>query len=155
MKGAATVSGSARADLALLVLRLAGLGLAVFHGWPKLQALVAGTSRFAEGLGSMGFPMPAAFAWAAALAETVGGLLVFVGFGTRIAAALCAITMVVAAFTRHHAFDLFLWKVGLKTVSPEEAKAWGSPELALVYLLAFVALAIAGAGRLSLDRGKR
>ena len=147
--------GSRGTDIALLVLRLAGLGLAVFHGWPKLQALVAGTSRFADGLASMGFPMPAVFAWAAALAETAGGVLVFVGFGTRIAAALCAITMLVAAFTRHHALDLFLWKVGLKDVTPEMAKAWGSPELALVYLLAFVALALAGGGRLSLDRGRR
>jgi putative oxidoreductase len=78
-----------------------------------------------------------------------------VGFGTRIAAILCAVTMVVAAFVRHHAFDLFLGKIGVKAVTPEDAKAWGSPELALVYLLAFVTLALAGAGRLSLDRGKR
>ncbi len=147
--------GSRQADITLLVLRFSGLGLAVFHGWPKLQALVAGTSRFADGLASMGFPMPAVFAWAAALAETAGGVLVFVGFGTRIAAAFCAVTMLVAAFTRHHALDLFLWKWGLKEIAPETAKAWGSPELALVYLLAFVALALAGAGRLSLDRGRR
>lgn len=150
-----SASGSSRADLALLVLRLSGVGLAVFHGWPKLQALLSGTSRFAEGLAAMGFPMPVAFAWAAALAETVGGLLVFVGFGTRVAAASCAITMLVAAFTRHHALDLFLGRIGLREVTAEQAKAWGSPELALVYLLAFVALAIAGAGRLSLDRGRR
>ena len=147
--------GSPRVDLGLLVLRLAGVGLAVFHGWPKLQALLSGTSRFSEGLGAMGLPFPVAMAWAAALAETFGGLLVFVGLGTRVAAALCAVTMVVAAFLRHHAFDLFLWKLGLKTVTPEEAKAWGNPELALVYLLAFVTLALAGAGRFSLDRGKR
>jgi putative oxidoreductase len=144
-----------RMDVALLVLRLSGLGLAVFHGWPKLQALLVGTSRFSEGLASMGFPMPVAFAWAAALAETVGGVLVFVGFGTRIAAAFCAITMLVAAFTRHHAYDLLLGKLGLMTVTPEAAKVWGSPELALVYATAFVALCFAGAGRLSLDRGRR
>jgi putative oxidoreductase len=103
----------------------------------------------------MGLPFPVAMAWAAALIETFGGLLVLVGFGTRIAAILCATIMIVAAFVRHHAFDLFLWKVGVKAVTPEDAKAWGSPELALVYLLAFVALALAGAGRISLDRGKR
>jgi putative oxidoreductase len=147
--------GSMRMDVALLVLRLAGLGLAIFHGWGKLQALLLGTSKFHEGLASMGFPMPVAFAWAAALSETVGGVLVFLGFGTRIAAALCAITMLVAAFTRHHAYDQLLWKLGLMEVPPEAAKAWGSPELALVYALAFVTLVLAGAGRLSLDRGKR
>jgi len=147
--------GSLRMDLALLVLRLAGLGLAVFHGWGKLQSLLLGTSRFAEGLASMGFPMPVAFAWAAALAETVGGILVFLGFGTRIAAAFCAFTMLVAALARHHAYDQLLGKLGLATITPEAEKIWGSPELALMYLLAFLALFFAGAGRLSLDRGKR
>lgn len=147
--------GSLRMDAALLVLRLSGLGLAIFHGWGKLQALLIGTSRFSEGLAGMGLPAPAALAWAAALAETVGGMLVFIGFGTRIAAVFCAISMVVAAFVRHHAYDQLLWKLGLMEVPPEAAKAWGSPELALVYLLAFVTLAVAGAGRLSLDRGRR
>ncbi len=142
-------------DLALLLLRLAGIGLAVFHGWPKLSALVSGTSRFHEGLAAMGLPFPVALAWAAALAETVGGLLVTVGLFARVAAALCAVTMAVAAFSRHHAHHYLLGKLGLYTVTPESAKAWGNPELALVYLLAFVAVALAGAGRFSLDRGKR
>ena len=147
--------GSMRMDAALLVLRLAGLGLAVFHGWGKLQALLLGTSKFHEGLASMGFPMPVAFAWAAALSETVGGILVFLGFGTRIAAAFCAITVAVAAFGRHHAHHYLLGKLGLMTITPENEKAWGNPELALVYGLAFVTLVLSGAGRLSLDRGRR
>ena len=147
--------GSLRIDVALLVLRLAGLSLAIFHGWGKLQGLLLGTSRFADGLASMGIPMPVAFAWAAALAETVGGVLVFLGFGTRIAAAFCAITMLVAAFVRHHAYDQLLGKLGLATITPEAEKIWGNPELALMYLLAFLALCFAGAGRLSLDRGRR
>jgi putative oxidoreductase len=142
-------------DVPLLVLRLAGLGLAIFHGWPKLSGLLGGTSRFAEGVAALGFPMPVVFAWAAALAETLGGVLVFVGFGTRIAAASCAIIMVVAAFGRHHAHHYLLGKLGLLTITPENEKAWGNPELALVYLLAFVTLALAGAGGLSIDRGKR
>lgn len=141
--------------LALLVLRLSGVGLAVFHGWPKLSALLAGTSRFHEGLAAMGLPMPVGLAWAAALAETAGGLLVAVGLFTRVAAALCAVVMVVAAFARHHAHHLLLGKLGLFEVTPESAKAWGSPELALLYLLAFLALVLAGGGRLALDRGKR
>jgi putative oxidoreductase len=144
-----------RLDAALLVLRLSGLGLAIFHGWGKLLALLMGTSRFHEGLATMGFPMPVAFAWAAALSETVGGVLVFLGFGTRIAAAFCTVTMLVAAFGRHHAYDHLLGKLGLMEVPPEAAKAWGSPELALVYALAFVTLVLSGAGRLSLDRGRR
>ena len=142
-------------DAGLLVLRLAGIGLAVFHGWPKLSSLVAGTSRFHEGLGNMGFPFPAAWAWAAALGETVGGLLVALGFFTRFAAAVCAFAMVVAAFLRHHAHHYLLGKLGLMTVTPENEKAWGNPELALMYLCVFLALILAGGGRFSLDRGKR
>jgi putative oxidoreductase len=151
----ATAGSTMRMDVGLLILRLSGLGLAIFHGWGKLQGLLAGTSRFHEGVAAMGFPMPVAFAWAAALSEVVGGLLVFLGFGTRIAAAFCAVTMFVAAFGRHHAYDQLLGKLGLMEIPPEAAKAWGSPELALVYALAFVTLVLAGAGRLSLDRGRR
>lgn len=142
-------------DIALLLLRLSGVGLAVFHGWPKLQALLVGTSRFHEGLAAMGFPLPVVFAWAAALAETVGGLFVALGLFTRVAAALCAITMAVAAVVRHHAHHLLLGKLGLYGVTPENAKAWGNPELALLYLAAFLALVLAGGGRFSLDRGLR
>jgi putative oxidoreductase len=142
-------------DVALLLLRLAGVGLAVFHGWPKLQALLTGTSRFHEGLASMGFPFPIAFAWAAALAETVASVFVVAGFFTRVAAALCAFTMLVAAFARHHAHVHLLALLGLWHGSPDTLKSWGSPELALLYALPFVALVLAGAGRFSVDRGKR
>lgn len=142
-------------DAGLLVLRLAGIGLAVFHGWPKLSALLAGTSRFHEGLGNMGLPFPVAWAWAAALGETVGGLLVALGFFTRIAALICAIAMFVASFLRHHAHHYLLGKLGLYEVTADQAKAWGNPELALMYLCVFIALALAGGGRFSLDRGRR
>ena len=142
-------------DAGLLVLRLAGIGLAVFHGWPKLSALVAGTSRFHEGLANMGLPFPVAMAWAAALGETLGGLLVAVGFFTRAAAGVCAIAMVVAGFLRHHAHHYLLGKLGLMTVTPENEKAWGNPELALMYLCVFLALILTGGGRFSVDRGRR
>jgi putative oxidoreductase len=138
-----------RLDVALLVLRLSGLGLAVFHGWPKLAGMISGQSRFVEGVAQMGFPLPAVFAWAAALSETLGGLLVFLGLGTRIAAGFCAVTMLVAAFFRHKAWQLLLGKVGLATVTEEQARAWGNPELALLYFACFVVLALAGGGGLA------
>jgi putative oxidoreductase len=138
-------------DFALLVLRLAGLGLAIFHGWGKLSRLVGGDHGFADGLERMGLPAPLLFAWAAALAETLGGVLVTLGLFTRVAAAFCAITMVVAAFVRHHALDLLFVRLGLMEVPPERLTAWGNPELALVYLIVFLALALAGGGGLSVD----
>jgi putative oxidoreductase len=144
-------------DFALLVLRLCGVGLAVFHGWGKLAALLGGNDRFVQGVGQLGFPAPVVFAWAAALAETVGGTLVTLGLFTRVAAALCALTMFVAAFVRHHALDQLFVRLGLMEVPPERLTAWGNPELALVYLAAFLAVALAGAGALSVDgmRGGR
>jgi hypothetical protein len=36
-------------------------------------------------------------------------------------------------------------------VPPERLAAWGNPELALVYLAVFLAVALAGAGSLSVD----
>jgi putative oxidoreductase len=105
----------------------------------------------------MGFPVPVVFAWAAALAETVGGTLVTLGLFTRVAAALCALTMLVAAFVRHHALDLLFIRLGLMEVPPERIAGWGNPELALLYLAIFLAVALAGAGALSIDavRGGR
>jgi putative oxidoreductase len=138
-------------DFALLVLRLAGLGLAMSHGWGKLARLLGGDHGFANALAQMGFPAPLLFAWAAALAETVGGTLVTLGLFTRVAASLCAATMLVAAFVRHHALDQLFVRVGLMEVPPERLTAWGNPELALMYLAVFVAIALAGAGGVSVD----
>lgn len=149
-----------RADLGLLAARLTGLGLAIAHGWPKLVALHAGTSKFPEAVASLGFPAPTAFAWMAALLEVVGGLGVALGLGTRVAAVLAACPLAVAAFLRHHAHDHLLARLGLRSASEETLRAWGSPELALVYLAIMIAIALVGPGRLSADavigpRGKR
>jgi putative oxidoreductase len=142
---------AARSDIALLVLRLTGFGLLFGHGWSKLVAVAGGDTRFAEGLGQLGFPAPMAFAWAAALAESLGGLLVGLGLFTRFAAPVCAFTMAVAAFGRHQAHQHLLVSLGVRSASEDTLKAWGNPELALLYLSAFVAIALLGAGRVSLD----
>ena len=63
-----------REDFGLLLLRLTGLGLALVHGLPKLAGLVAGTSQLPVAVGKLGFPMPVAFAWAAALGRVPGRL---------------------------------------------------------------------------------
>lgn len=141
-----------KADVGLLVLRLAGLGLAVAHGWGKVAALSTGQGgRFIEGVASLGFPAPAFFALAAALSEFLGGICVALGLGTRVAAGFAAATMFVAAFARHRAHAHFLSWLGVAPASEESLKAWGNPELALVYLAAFVAVALLGPGRLALD----
>jgi len=142
-----------RHDVALLLLRLTGLGLALAHGWSKVAALSTGQGeRFIEGVARLGFPAPGLFAWAAALAEFAGGLLVALGLGTRIAAGFAAATMAVAAFVRHRALGRLLAWLGIAPVPDETLKAWGNPELALVYLVLLLAVLLLGPGRFSLDR---
>ena len=81
-------------DAALVVPRVfAGLVLAIEFGAGKLPV----PEWFVTDVGNLGFPIPVAFAWAAVLAEVVGGLLLAVGFLTRPAAASIVCTMLVAA----------------------------------------------------------
>jgi putative oxidoreductase len=148
-------------DLGLLLLRLAGLGLALAHGWGKLERFATGQGgRFVEGVAKLGFPQPELFGWAAALSEFAGGILVTLGLGTRVAACFAAFTMGVAAFVRHRAHEHLLVVLGARSATPETLEAWGDPEGALLYLAAFLAIALLGPGRFALDalwgrRGKR
>jgi putative oxidoreductase len=147
------MSKTLTSDVALLVLRLGGLGLALAHGYGKVMSLSTGHGEgFIAGVESLGFPLPGLFAWAAALAEFLGGLCVALGLGTRVAAALAGVTMLVAAFLRHHALQHLLVTLGAMKASEETVRSWGNPELALVYLLVFATLVLTGGGRLSLDR---
>jgi putative oxidoreductase len=153
MKKALSSKGSFSTDAALLILRLSGLGLALAHGWIKVGRFLSGEGQpFVDGVASLGFPYPAVFAWAATLAEMVGGLLIAVGLLTRVAAAFAAFTMFVAAFLRHRLAQQTLAFFGIQPVAPEVLESWGNPERAALYLVIFLALLLLGAGRLSLDR---
>lgn len=139
-------------DASLLLLRLAGLGLALGHGWGKLLRLASGHGAgFVDAVAKLGFPLPGLFAWAAALAEFAGGLCIALGLATRVAAAFAGFSMAVAAFVRHHAHAHLLVYLGLLRAPAETQAKWGNPELALVYLAIFLAVGLAGPGRLSLD----
>jgi putative oxidoreductase len=138
-------------DLGLLILRLAGLYLAVAHGWGKVVGLATGQGRFLEATASLGFPLPVLFAWAAALAELAGGLAIALGLLTRWAAVFAACTMFVAAFVRHRAASQLLSWVGVAPVSAEAVNGWGNPELAAIYLIVCLAVALLGPGRFSID----
>jgi putative oxidoreductase len=124
------------ADSGLLALRLGiGFGLFWLHGRAKLGSasgylFSARKWDFVNVVASLGFPAPAAFATAAAIAESLGALLLAVGLLTRSAGAAVAFTMVVA-------ISLHL-------------RGGQTPELALLYLLPAVSLALTGPGRYSL-----
>lgn len=118
-------------NLGTLILRLfIGLSMAFAHGLGKLPP----SEQLITGVSGMGFPLPALFAWAAALSEFAGALLILVGLFTRYAAFFLGITMAVAAFVVHGA-------------DPYQVK-----ELAMFYMFACLALLFLGAGHFSLDR---
>jgi putative oxidoreductase len=147
-------------DLGLFVLRLSGVALAVWHGFGKIAGLAGGESGFAQGVAELGFPQPGLFAWAAALAEGVGGCLIALGLLTRVSAGLAGVTMAIAAFGRHRLHEQLLSGIGIRPLSAEALEEMGNPEKALVYLLVFLALVLLGPGRWSLDhlifrRGRR
>lgn len=89
--------GSAR-DIGLLALRI-GIGVIfIMHGYGKLFGGAPGMDAFTGMVGGLGFPLPALFAYAAALTEFVGGIAILLGLFTSVAAVLGAIVMLVALF---------------------------------------------------------
>jgi len=116
-------------DVGLLILRVSMGSMMITHGWHKLTG-------FSEMSGS--FPDPVGIGAAATLAiavfaEFFCSAFVIAGFLTRLAAVPIAATMAGAALI-HHAAD------------PMKVK-----ELPFVYLAAFTVIALAGAGKLSVD----
>ncbi|WP_298895096.1 DoxX family protein [uncultured Psychroserpens sp.] len=119
-------------DLALLVLRLGFGGFMLTHGIPKFNYL----SNPAE------FPDPIHLGPTLSLllcliGEVIAPILLIVGFKTKWAAIPAALTMMIAAFVVHAKDDL------------------ATKEHALLYLFAFIALFLAGAGKYSLDGLKK
>lgn len=120
------------ADAGLLVLRLGLFALLAFaHGLGKVPV----SPEFVQGTADMGFPLPTLFAWAAALSEFAGGLLLAIGLLTRPAALFVAITMLVAFVGAHG---------GALTGD-------NSGEMAFVYLVGALTLLLTGPGRFSVD----
>jgi putative oxidoreductase len=119
-----------RIDTVLLLLRLAGGIFMLTHGMGKFTSLFSGEP--------IQFPDPIGVGASASLALTVFSevlcaTLLIVGFATRAAAIPLLITMLVAVFVIHG------------------ADGWGKQELPLLYGVVYLAIAVAGAGRLSID----
>ena len=130
MKSLFSTRHSTATDTALLFARVAIGAMMLVHGIPKLQMLLSG--------GQIQFPpvmgMSAQTSLALAVfAEVVCSVFILIGLGTRIFTIPAIITMLVAVLVIHGA-------------DPFEKK-----ENALHYLLVYVILLLAGAGRFSLD----
>lgn len=123
-----------RVDLALFILRVV-TGLIFFmHGYQKVfQYGLAGVS---QGFAGMGVPLPSLMGPFIAFLELLGGIALIVGVLTPVFAALLAADMVGAILLVHLKAGFFL---------PN------GYEFALALLGASAALALAGAGRYSVD----
>jgi putative oxidoreductase len=105
----------------------------LWTGWGKLTHLPLVTQNF-EG---WGIPAPGLLAPVASGIEFFGGILLILGLLTRISAGALGVVMIVAVTTVQWAeVDSFLTLVGLEEI---------------MYLAIFLWLAIAGAGRVSID----
>ncbi|SCB53812.1 putative oxidoreductase [Bradyrhizobium shewense] len=122
-----------RSDYAALVGRILYASMFLLFGYGKITAF-AGTTSY---MGSLGLPAPSLFTLLAIIVEIAGGLLMLVGYQTRLVALGLAIYILVSAFIGHFQLsDFNQFQHFMKNM----AIVGGS--------LAFVAL---GAGAYSLD----
>lgn len=117
-------------NILVLVLRICIAAFMITHGWPKfLKLLEGGEIQFGDPIG-LG---PAFSLVLVVFAEVFCSILIGLGMGTRLASIPLMITMFVAAFVSHGA-DPFRRK-----------------EVALLYLLFYLALLVLGSRKYSID----
>ncbi|HEX8270639.1 MAG TPA: DoxX family protein [Flavobacterium sp.] len=128
-----TPSRGTSVDLSLLLLRMAGGGFMLGHGYGKLQQVLSGNMEFGDpiGLGAETSLLLTVFA------EFVCALMVLIGLFTRLATIPIIITMLVAVLLVH-AGDEF-----------------GNKEAGLFFLVTNLVILLCGAGRYSLDYAMR
>lgn len=116
-------------SLASLILRISFGGMMLVHGLGKFQRLMSGETSFADpiGFGELNTLLIAVFS------EYISPILLIIGFKTRWATVLPAITMIIITFIVH-ADD-----------------PWKKQEFPLLYFFGFVAIYLLGSGKYSLD----
>ncbi|TDU34326.1 putative oxidoreductase [Gelidibacter sediminis] len=116
--------------ITLLILRLTAGILMLTHGYGKLERLFGSDPiQFADPLG-VGAPASLALT---VFAEFVCSILLIFGLTTRVAAVPLLITMLIVTFVIHSSDGL------------------GKQELPLLYSAIYIALAVLGAGKYSID----
>ncbi|MGN5954694.1 DoxX family protein [Sphingobacterium lactis] len=128
---------NSKTDTGLLIIRLVlGATMLAFHGLPKLMGGVETWTKIGASMSHLGINfMPTVFGFSAGLVESLGSVLLILGLWTRPAAIFLSLTMVVAAANHLAKGD------GLSGASH-----------AIEFLAVFVAFAIMGPGRLSVDK---
>ena len=130
-------SSSPNLTSATLLFLRAGIGIAyLLHGYPKITGGVPVWDRLGHQMELIGINFSFVFwGFLAALSEFIGAIFLIMGFFTRLTTVLLAGTMIVASIATLHAN-------GDYTAFSHPAKM----------VIVFVALAITGAGKFSLDQ---
>lgn len=117
-------------NFALLILRIGFGGFLMTHGIPKIERLFESPIKFTDPFG-IGDTTTLILT---IIGEVVAPIFIIIGYKTKLAAIPSAITMAVAAFVIHANDDL------------------GTKEHALLFLIAFIAIFLAGPGKYSVDK---
>lgn len=117
----------------MLLLRIAGGGLIVYHGFGKLSHFSDMKMKF---MNFMGLGMPLSLSLVI-FAEFFCGILIILGLFSRLAAIPLIIAMSVALWKAHH-FDVF-----------------GDGEKAALFLPIFLVILLCGPGKASVDGMRR
>lgn len=120
------------------------MAIRLFWGWLFFKAGLDKLKDIDSIIGyftSLGIPFPGISAYLAALTEMIGGALLFIGLGTRLAAIPLIFTMGVALFTAHREITLMLLD------DPMKVMALGP----FTFLLTCLILLIFGPGCISID----
>ncbi len=117
-------------DLALAILRIGASALMLTHGIPKIERLFAEDIQFPDPLG-IGAPTSLSLV---IIGEVIGPLFIIFGFRTKLAAIFPIATMLGAFFFVHLSDPI------------------GKQEKALLFLMAFLVIFLAGPGKYSIDK---
>ena len=147
LKNIFSLAGKNYLQTAPLLLRFA-IGFSFMaHGWAKLSR---GPAGFEKLLTQLNVPFPHLMSWLTPLTEVAGGLAIFVGLFSSLAAIPLIITMLVAMFSIHIHYGYSAVKtIGLTPLGPQ----FGPPgyEINLNYIAGLLSIMISGPGAWSLD----
>ena len=128
---------NSKIDLGLLLIRIGfGFTMVAYHGLPKLMGGQEKWTAIGKSMHNLGIDfLPTVFGFSAGLAETLGSILLILGLWTRPASIVLALTMCVAIANHLAAGDGF-----------------SGASHAIEFLAVYIAFAIMGPGKLSVDR---
>ena len=118
------------------------------HGYAKFSR---GPEAFAVILDTIGAPMPLMLAWLTTVVEIIGGLAILIGAFVPLVSLPMAVVLLTAMFTIHLPYGFFSVKLVEVTASGTKFGTVGY-EIILLYLAGLAALAVGGAGPLSIDQ---